>query len=118
LINGAISIESMQQSACRERNVDFIASPPDSKVGFAKATEGKLPINGLRHPPAADANGWYIWCGEEFSEDKEFFASLHTRHLYEYYPQIVRLLGLPPGFRFLSAGEYLDVWFDSSLLNI
>jgi hypothetical protein len=62
-------------------------------------------------------SGWYIWCGEQFSEAPDFFSPLHTRHIYEDIPEIVSLLGLPPGFRFLLAGEYLDVWYDATLLE-
>jgi hypothetical protein len=28
---------------------DLLPSPPDSKLGFALSTNGKLPVNGLRH---------------------------------------------------------------------
>jgi len=61
-------------------------------------------------------NGWYIWAGE-YSSRKDFFAPLHAAHLPEYYPDIVRFLGLPRGCRFLIAGEHIDVWFDDSLLS-
>jgi hypothetical protein len=50
-----------------------MSDAPDSKLGFARTTKGKLLINGLRPPLAGDTNGWYIWCGEDFSGDPEFF---------------------------------------------
>jgi len=74
-------------------------------------------VNGLRHPPAGDTNGWYIWCGEDFSNETEFFAPLHTSHVYEEYPEIGKFLGLPPGYRSLFSPDYVDVWFDESLLT-
>jgi hypothetical protein len=77
-----------------------------------------IPINGLRHPVVGETSGWYIWCGRIFSDAPDFFAPLHTFHLYEDYPEIAHLLGLPPGYRFLLAGDSLDVWFDASLLNV
>ena len=40
-----------------------------------------------------------------------FFAPLHASHFYEEYPEIARLLGLPPGYRFLFTTDCLDVWF-------
>jgi len=64
-----------------------------------------------------DTTGWYIWCGEEFPTDPNFFKSICTRHIYDQLPKIAELLGLPPGYRFLCTDEYLDVWFDPSLLN-
>jgi hypothetical protein len=30
----------------------------------------------------------------------------------------VRFLGLPPGWRFLVAGDYEDVWEEQSLLDV
>jgi hypothetical protein len=86
-------------------------------LGFAKSTKGLLPVNGLRHHPEGDTCGWYIWCGEEFSEDPRFFAPLCAKHFYEDYPEAAHFLGLPPGYRFLIAGNYVDVWIDPTLLE-
>ncbi len=112
------SVIVAQRSLCEQYAASFVASPPDTKLGFALTTKGKLPINGLRHPVVGDGNGWYIWCGEEFSNEADFFAPLHASHFYEEYPEAARLLGLPPGYRFLLAPDYLDVWFDGSLLKV
>jgi hypothetical protein len=111
-------IEEMQREVCRKYKAAFIAASDDSIIGFAKSTKGLTPINGLRHPPAGESNGWYIWCGETFSDADDFFVPLHTRHLNEDYPQITALLGLPPGYRFLLAGDSLDVWYDSLLMVV
>jgi hypothetical protein len=111
-------IREEQEALCKHYGAKFTAAPGESKSGFALSTKGLFPINGLRHSPVGDTSGWYIWCGEQFSDRPEFFASLHTIHLYEEYPAIAKFLGLPPGYRFLLAGEYLDVWYDESLLNI
>ena len=75
-------------------------------------------MNGLRRPPDAGMSGWYIGCSEEFSAASGFFAPLCTIHIYESKPEVGRFLGLPPGYRFLLAGDYLDVWYDESLLEI
>jgi hypothetical protein len=109
--------EQNQMALCRQYGRDFVPCPPDSKLGFALQTLGKVPINGLRHRPAGGTNGWYIWAGD-YSSEKDFFEPLHTSHLLQRLPQVVRFLGLPPGSRFLLAGEHVDVWFDESLLNV
>jgi hypothetical protein len=75
-------------------------------------------MNGLRHPQENGTTGWYIWFGDKFSEAADFFEPVHTYHIYEDYPEVVKLLGLPPGYRFLLADDYLDVWYDPSLLNV
>lgn len=77
-----------------------------------------VPINGLRHPPEGDTTGWYIWAGEELSTATDFFVPLHVVHLDEWCPGAIPYLGLPPGWRFLIADGYEDVWFDPSLLDI
>jgi|SRR5215469_12296831 len=108
---------SAQRALCVEHSVGYVPCLPESKLGFALSTTGKVPINGLRHPVENETNGWYIWCGEEFSDDSEFFAPLHASHVYEDYPEMATFLGLPPGYRFLLAPDYVDVWFDESLLK-
>lgn len=113
-----VYVEEQQRMFSRQQTASYYASPGDSKLGFALSTKGMVPINGLRHPPNGDTNGWYLWCGEQYSDAGDFFAPLHTRHVYEEYPQLIKLLGLPPGYRFLMAGEHLDVWYDPSLLSV
>ena len=46
------------------------------------------------------------------------FIVAHAFHLIEEYPELAPLLGLPPGYRFLKSGDYLDVWLDPSLLSV
>ena len=108
----------VQQRFCRERRLAFVPSPGTAKSGFAMSTEGLTPINGLRHPVTGETTGWYIWCGEELSTEPDFFAAIHTSHLYGMYPQLTKLLGMAPGHRFLLADDYLDVWYDPSILNV
>lgn len=104
---------------CKRFNAPFVATSPFLKVGIAmNVREGVQPINGLRHPAEGDTSGWYIWAGEEFSEDPDFFKPLHIEHLVEWCPQIIKYLGLPPGWRFLTASNYEDVWEDSKLLKL
>jgi hypothetical protein len=107
-----------QSEVCRRYGVAFVAALPGLKVGIARnVRDGVLPVNGLRHPAEGDTTGWYIWAGEGLSDDPEFFVPLHVEHLDEWCPAAIRFLGLPPGWRFLVAGEREDVWEDPSLLN-
>ena len=111
------NFSKLQRLLCQEHSAEFLAVPRDSKLGFASSTDGRSPANGLRHPAIGDTNGWYIWFGQEFSTEPDFFVPLHTAHVYEAHPELIRLLGLAPGYRFLLAGTYLDVWFDPMLLK-
>ena len=113
------TIESLQRKICEKYGADFLAAPEDLKVGIAEDVRRKIPpINGLRHPPEGDTTGWYIWAGEQMSDAPDYFKPLHVEHLKEWCPEVEKYLGLGPGWRFLIAGEYEDVWYDESLLYV
>lgn len=107
-----------QLAICQRFGTAFVDAPPDTTVGIALQTLDKLPLNGLRHPPEGGTCGWYIWGGKEFSQSVTFFQAVHVAHLEERCPDAVPYLGLPPGWRFLLAPGYEDVWYDAALLNI
>lgn len=112
-------IEKLQKNICKQYESGFLSSPNELKVGIAtNVMEDIMPINGLRHPPEGDTSGWYIYAGEQLSSEPDFFKPLHIEHLDEWCPQVKKYLGLPPGWRFLVAGDYEDVWFDETLLDI
>ena len=118
LKNSEFQIQTEQRAICAQHGAEFVATPNVAVSGFAVSTRGLIPVNGLRHPAAGETTGWFIWCGEQFSEAGEFFTPLCTSHIYEDLPEIAKLLGLPPGYRFLLTGEYLDVWYDELLLEV
>lgn len=101
-----------QKEICKKFDAIPLPSKEGEKLGIAIETIGKMPINGLRHTPENGTCGWYIWCGEEMSEDADFFKPLHVSHISEFLPEVEQYLSLPPGYRFLAAGEYEDVWHD------
>lgn len=108
-----------QKALCAKYSAEYFEVIPSLKVGISlDRANGTYPINGLRHPPEGDTSGWYIWFGEHFSEDTEFFKPMHIAHLNDYCPEIIKFLGLPPGWRFLTTPEYEDVWEDPNLLNL
>ena len=112
---------SKQNEICLKYGADFLSAPFNFIIGVSLDTfEAELkPINGLRHRPAGTDNaGWYLWAGE-YSANDDFFKPLHINHLFEIYPEVIKYLGLAPGWRFLIGdNDYEDVWFDISLLNI
>ena len=114
----ASDIERKQNDTCKSYRCEFVPSPPESKLGLALRTVGNSPVNGLRHPVKENTNGWYIWCGTELSQSADFFSPLHTSHVQEYCPEVLPYLGLPPGYRFLLAGDHVDIWFDAELLKV
>jgi hypothetical protein len=111
---------SEQRSICKKYGAHFVESPSNFKVGISFTTnEYTFPINGLRHPMQGETTGWYIWAGEKFSEDPDFFVPLHIEHLKDFCPEVIKYLGLSPGWRFLiGPNGYEDVWNDETLLKI
>jgi hypothetical protein len=110
--------EEKQIELCRKYNVKPLPAPKYLKVGIARNVKGALlPLNGLRLVPEADTTGWYIWAGEVFSEEPDFFGPLHVEHLSLWRPEVIPYLLLPPGWRFLIAPDYEDVWYDENLLK-
>ena len=107
-----------QKEICKKFDAIPFSSKEGEKLGIAIETIGKMPINGLRHSPENGTCGWYIWCGEEMSEDVDFFKPLHVNHISEYLPEVEQYLSLPPGYRFLVVGECEDVWHDPQLISM
>jgi hypothetical protein len=113
-----MKIEDRQLKICQKFGASFAPSPSDQKVGMAaNIKSGLIPINGLRHMPYGDTTGWYIWAGETLSQEDDFFLPLHVSHIGDWCPVVNDYLGLAPGWRFLIAGDYVDVWFDEKLLT-
>ena len=116
----AISVTTAAQAAvCARFGAEPSGVRPGQKVGIARnVLDGLMPVNGLRHKPKCDTSGWYIWAGEQLSDDPGFFIALHVQHLAEWCPAALPYLALPPGWRFLVAPGYEDVWPDQSLLQV
>lgn len=108
-----------QQRICLIYGASYVGVDPEMKLGISRsALDNTMPLNGLRYQIEGDTSGWYIWGGEEFSDDPDFFIPMHIKHVMSSSPQIVRYLGLPPGWRFLTVPpDYEDVWEDYELLD-
>jgi hypothetical protein len=112
-----INDEIRQREVCKKWGAQFLYTKPFEKLGVAANAKGSAyPLNGLRHRPVGDTCGWYIWAGAKLSEDEDFFLPLHAAHLDEWCPDVKKYLGLGPGWRFIIAPHYEDVWFDPSLI--
>ena len=102
---------------CRKYGVECTPLDLSLRVGVSdNFFSDELPLNGLRHPPAENMCGWYLWAGHELSDDPDYFKPVHLSHLADHI--VLRYLGLPPGWRFLLGENYEDVWFDATLLKI
>jgi hypothetical protein len=107
-----------QRAVCERFQAPFYGCDLSLKVGVSKnIRSGARPINALRINPTDEASGWFIWAGESWSDEDDFFAPLHGDHLNEWIPLILPYLGLPPGWRVLVTESQEDVWEDRGLLR-
>lgn len=111
-------IQQQQEAICDRFGAIPSPCPPHLKVGIAQNVQtGLQPINGMRVKAEGDTTGWYIWAGQELSNDPDFFVPLHVEHLPTWCPSVIPYLLLPVGWRFLIAPDYEDVWYDSQLAD-
>ena len=108
---------ALQLDLCREHDVAFSPPAPGSRVGVELQTLGCLPLHGLRSPAQGEASGWYFWAGDAQTEVPDFYQPLSVEHLEDRCPLVLRFLGLPARWRFLTDGDYVDVWYDDELLQ-
>lgn len=114
----AETLEESQRRLCRSHGAPFEPPSPGSKVGIAMQTLGRVPVQGVRIPATPAVCGWYIYAGDEWSDDVNFYQPMCVEHLAEYCPLALPFLGLPPGWRFLTDEQgYVDVWFDEAVLK-
>jgi hypothetical protein len=113
-------IELAQKAICAKYRTGWHSAPEQKIAGVARNLRSPaLPVHGLRHPPTENTTGWFIWAGEGGpSSDPDFFISLHVEHLVEWRPEVLKFLGLPPGWRFLTDGHHEDAWEDPALLDV
>lgn len=113
-----LNMVQAQKDKCTQYAAKYLAAEPLDKLGIAKASGNSAHIiNGLRHTPDPGTCGWFIWTGQDDSTEDDFFQPLHVQHLEIELPAVLPYLGLGPGWRFLIAPDYEDVWFDPKLRN-
>lgn len=111
-------VVSTQAEVAARYAVQPVPPAASDKLGVALNVRTELvPLNGLRHRPENRTSGWYLWAGEVFDDDADFFKPIHHAHLVDWCPAALPYLALPPGWRFLIAPGYEDVWFDEHLLD-
>jgi hypothetical protein len=112
------ALEEMQRSVCQSYRADYDPPAPGSTIAVATQTMGASPVRGVRRPPAAGASGWFIYAGEDWSEDPAFFQTVSLEELAECCGLALPFLGLPPGWWFQTdgAGDY-GASYDPRLLG-
>ena len=107
-----------QAVLCRRFEAETVAALPALNSGVSRSMLVRgdrvvWPVYGIRHAVERNTTGWYLWTGE-YSDAADFYVPWHTSHLYEQWPELAPYLALPPGWGFIVAPNYEDVWFDPS----
>jgi hypothetical protein len=109
-------IGQKQIEICKKYGATYKPLDWGLKVGVSvNFYSGELPINGLRIV-LEGTSGWFLWAGENFSQDDDWFQPVHAYHLLDKCPEVTPYLSLPAGWRFLIAPDYEDVWYDEALI--
>lgn len=112
-----MSIEIQRKNTCEKYGANYLDCPENLKLGISLSIKDSfLPINGMRCKAEGDTTGWYIWTGEYCTEDPSFFKPLHASHIGKWCSKAYLFLGLAPGWIFLIHREYIDFWYDESLI--
>lgn len=99
----------LQKETCLKYEVS--ESDVEDMVGVALETIGKSPVYGERVSIGeGEKIGWLFYCGE-FSERIDFFKPVHTYHLRDILPSVIKFLRMPPesGFVVDSYGNE-EIW--------
>ena len=113
------SLSNEQREICLKFGASFLRSGDQLKIGISRTFDPtQSPINGLRLLRRATPRGVISGQERSSSTDDGFFVPLHTFHLNDRCPEIVKYFGLGPGWRFLVAPGQEDVWFDTTLLSV
>jgi hypothetical protein len=110
--------DAEQRTICARFGAEFVPSHATERVGIALQSLSARPLNALRHVPENGTCGWYIWGGNDFPDDEDYFQPLCVEHLPDHCPDLIPYLALAPGWRVLLAPNYEDVWFDEKLLAV
>jgi hypothetical protein len=117
-LNKENHVQPNEKCVCGRLGITAQVPTAGSKLGLALSTLGRFPVHGARLQPANGTNGWYIWCGDQWSEEADFYDPLHVEHIPEYLRLVQKYLSLPPGYKFIIDDQgYEDMWFDEELLG-
>lgn len=111
------SLKKAQAEICLAVGSPHVEAAFDSKVLVAADTIKTFPLNGTRLPAGEGESGWRIWGGEDVPADAAAFETMTVSDLQLVCPQLLKYLGLPPGWRVLWAPGEEDVRFDHRLLS-
>ncbi len=114
----AESLEELQRRVCKAYGAEFTPPVAGSKVGIALQTMKRNPIHAVRLSATDTTCGWFIFAGDEWSDDPDFYQPLCVEHMAKYCEAALPFLALPPGWRFHTDGEAeYGASFDPDLLQ-
>jgi hypothetical protein len=103
------NLHQLQLDTCKKFGLPDTS--PENMVAIALSTLGKFPVYGARVSLPEGGNvSWFFHCGE-YSDAPDFYQPVHTDHLAELLPFVMKYLRLPHGSKFIIDDKgFEDVW--------
>ena len=116
-----MNIINEQKEFCDSKNTNFEKT---KEIQFVVVSDDVLSgalVEGVRYKPQENMSGWWL-TSKDYSGNIEDLKLEHVEHIYEKRKDLVKFLGLPPGYRFfqekyVSNSSPEDVWFDEDILS-
>lgn len=110
----SISIQSSQMLVCKKNNSNYQYPRYNQLVAVSDGFFDGMAVDGVRYESPDHMSGWYLTTSI-FDDDINKLKLFHFTHIAKFRPELVKFLGLEPGFRFYS--EDSAIWFDSEVLE-
>jgi hypothetical protein len=103
------ALSDLQQDVCGNIGAQFLVCDHSLKIELAEILIHDVFPSTATSPTRGRNGGMVHLVGRNLSDAPDFFVPLHAIHLHERCPEILKYLGLAPGWRFLIAPGYEDV---------
>jgi hypothetical protein len=103
----------LQRETCRMYGLS--EAEPEGRVAVALETFGQPPVYGERVVlEEGETISWFFY-GGKFSRDARLFKPIHTEHLSDILPVVLKFLRMPPGSGFaVDASGDEEIWVDEN----
>lgn len=108
-IDNTISYWRVQHDLCSRVGAEFAPPRPDQMIVISEGVYEGDPVEGVRYPSPPHMSGWWLTT-DRYNDDINSLKTVHSHHVTEKRPDLVRFLALPSGYRFFSTEG--NVWFD------
>lgn len=97
-----------QKEFCSKNKLDFEPIDPYNYIKISKGFDANQQISGLRYSPTQNANGWYLWNGEQ-PKNEGCFIDIDAREFAAEHNDLAVFLGIPTAYGFNYDGQNFEI---------